>query len=73
MTPTPCETCEHLHPATMNQHPGRWLCMKFPRLEGLSAVAPKTWVKLEPYMKCTGINGGFCCLWEKRREGKKDD
>lgn len=72
MTHTPCETCDNVHMETRKGHPARWLCIKFPRLEGLSPVAPKQWVDVEPYMKCSGINGGFCPLYVKRRDGQKE-
>lgn len=69
---TACELCDHVHPDTMKLHPARWLCMKFPRLEGFSPVAPLTWVDKEPYMRCIGINGGACPLFERRRDGQKE-
>jgi len=69
-TATPCEECDNVHMDTRKLRPSYWVCVKFPRLEGLSAIAPKQWVKHAPYMRCEGINGGFCPLWEKRRDGK---
>jgi hypothetical protein len=73
MNVTPCEDCDNVHAETRKQSPSRWVCMKFPRLEGLNAIAPKQWVNAEPYMRCTGINGGFCPMFVKRREGQKDN
>jgi hypothetical protein len=73
MQVTPCEDCDHVHAETRKQSPSRWVCVKFPRLEGLNAIAPKQWVYAEPYMRCAGINGGFCPLFVKRREGQKDN
>jgi len=57
---------------TRKQSPNRWVCVRFPRVEGLSPIAPTKWVELEPYMRCAGINGGFCPLWTARREGQKE-
>lgn len=71
--PTPCETCDWLHPDTKKQNPSKWLCMRCKRMPGLSAVAPNVWAEREPYMRCIGINGGACVMWEARREAKKDD
>jgi hypothetical protein len=72
MTPTPCEDCDNVHAETRKQGPSRWVCVKFPRLEGLSPVAPTAWVDKEPYMRCAGINGGFCPMFVRRRDGQKD-
>lgn len=69
---TPCEDCDFVHESTRKQSPGRWVCVRFPRLEGLSPIAPTKWVDLEPYMRCVGINGGHCPLWVKRREGQQE-
>lgn len=69
---TACEDCDNVHPDTRKQSPARWVCMRFPRVEGLSAVAPKAWVDAEPYMRCVGINGGLCPVFQKRRDGQKE-
>jgi hypothetical protein len=66
--PTPCELCDEVHPASRTWQPHRWLCMRFPRLDGLDPVAPTQGVVMQPYMRCSGINGGFCCLFKPRRE-----
>ena len=73
MPVTPSEDCDNVHAETRKQSPGRWVCVKFPRLEGLSPIAPTKWVDAEPYMRCVGINGGFCPCFVKRREGQKDN
>lgn len=70
---TTCEDCDNVHMETRKKHPASWLCVRFPRLEGYSPVAPRMWVDAEPYMKCMGINGGACPLWVARREGQKDN
>ncbi len=72
MTPTPCEECDFVHMDTRKMMPHRWICVKFPRLSGLSAVAPTKWVEREPYNRCVNINLGYCPLWEKRRDGKQE-
>lgn len=69
---TSCEDCDHVTADTRKGHPARWCCIKFPRIEGFSPVAPKVWVDAEPYMRCVGINGGLCSLWMPRREGQKE-
>lgn len=68
---TACEDCDHVHPDTRKQSPTRWVCMKFPRIEGFSPVAPKAWVDAEPYMRCVGINGGLCPVFAPRRMPKE--
>lgn len=73
MKPTPCETCDHVHPATAAKEPYRWMCLKFPRLAGLDPVAPTKRVVLEPYNRCSSINVGFCPVWEPRREAPKGE
>lgn len=70
MTITACEDCDNVHAETRKQSPSRWVCVKFPRIEGYSPVAPKTWVEVEPYMRCFGINGGVCPCFERRRDGQ---
>lgn len=70
MTNTPCETCDHVGLDSRKQHPGRWICLKFPRLSGLSAIAPNKWVEHEPYNRCVNINLGYCPMWTVRRDGK---
>lgn len=68
---TPCEDCDNVHEGTRKQHPGKWLCVRFPRLENLNAVAPKFWVRVEPYNRCVNINLGHCPLWVERRTKEK--
>ena len=71
MKKTPCETCDHVHPATRNQPPYKWLCLKFPRVEGLDPVAPTQGIVLQPYQRCSSINGVFCPLWQPRKTAPK--
>lgn len=68
MHPTFCEECDHVTSATRDKHPAHWTCIKFPRLEGFSAVAPRQWAISEPYNKCMNVNAGHCPMWAKRRE-----
>jgi hypothetical protein len=70
---TACEDCDHVTSDTRKGHPSRWCCIKFPRIEGFSPVAPKAWVDADPYMRCVGINGGLCPLWTARRDGPIKD
>lgn len=46
--------------------------MKFPRLDGLDPVAPKTRAVKEPYNRCQSVNAGFCPMFERRRDGQKE-
>lgn len=71
--PTFCEDCEHVHPESRKRSPTSWLCMKFPRLEGMGFVAPKAWAKEEPYMRASGINGGACCVFKPRRTSQTEN
>lgn len=68
---TACEDCDHVAPDTRRQSPTRWVCLKFPRIEGFSPVAPKAWVDAEPYMRCVGINGGLCPVFAPRKQPKE--
>jgi hypothetical protein len=68
--PTPCEQCDHVHMETRKQSPSRWMCVKFPRLEGMSPVAPTQFAALEPYNRCVSVNLGYCPLWSPRRDGQ---
>lgn len=70
--PTYCCDCDHLHPDSRKQNPHSWLCMKFPRLEGMGFVSPDWWAKNEPYMRCAGINGGLCATYKPRRDGQME-
>lgn len=72
-TATPCELCDNVHMETRKLSPSRWVCVKFPRVEGLSPIAPKKWVELEPFNRCAAINVGHCPLFVARREGQKDN
>lgn len=69
---TPCEDCENVHLDTRKWSPDRWACVRFPRLPNLSPVAPKAGVGNPPYMRCVGINGGFCPLFQQRK-GEDDE
>lgn len=60
--PTWCADCDHV--LDRKRHPAHWICIKFPRLEGGGFVAPKVWVDQEPYMRCVGINGGACPMFQ---------
>ena len=70
LEPTPCETCDNVHMDTRKKHPGQWMCVKFPRLENMDAIAPTKWILHEPYNRCVNINRGHCPLWTVRRDGQ---
>jgi hypothetical protein len=72
-SPTYCEACDNVHAETRKLHPGKWLCIKFKRIEGGSFVAPRTWMEREPYMRAASINGGACPLFTPRRNGPRKD
>lgn len=69
---TLCEECDNVHPDTRKRAPTGWLCVRFRRMEGMGFVAPKVWTEQEPFMRCSGINGGACPLFERARHGQKD-
>ena len=71
--PTSCETCDNVHMESRKQPFWKWMCVKFPRLEGMNPVAPTQAVVHEPYNRCANINMGFCLLWQKRRDGQADN
>jgi len=64
--PTPCETCDNVHMDTRKKPPYQWMCVRFPRVEGMSAVAPTTWAGHEPYNRCVNINLGYCPVFKER-------
>lgn len=64
---TYCEECENVEPNSRKRSPSSWVCLKFPRVEGGGFVAPNVWASEEPFLRCTGINGGACPMWAKRR------
>jgi hypothetical protein len=66
---TPCEECDFVHMDTRKQSFTQWQCVKFPKVRGLNPVAPNEWID-PPYMRCSGINGGFCELFAPRRNEK---
>lgn len=68
-----CEDCDNVESSSRKRSPSSWLCLKFIRLEGGGFIAPKVWANFEPFMKCTGINGGLCPMWSKRREAENVD
>lgn len=70
---TYCDQCDHVHQDSRKRHPGQWLCIKFPRVEGQGFVAPDWWIEHEPYQRCVNINGGACPLFERRRDGQIDN
>lgn len=65
---TYCADCDNVHPSTQKGHPARWLCIKFPRLEGFGFVTKDAWEKFEPYMPCKDINGGNCPLYQEKQQ-----
>ena len=67
---TPCEGCDNVVTATRKLLPSQWLCIKFPRVEGLDPVAPTQAVVLAPYNRCVSINVGHCPMWTPRRDGQ---
>jgi hypothetical protein len=69
---TACEDCDFVAEHTRKYSPRQWLCLRFPRLENLDAVAPKQWVLHEPYNRCVNINLGHCPCFVKRRNGQKE-
>lgn len=66
-----CEDCDNVEPTSRKRSPASWVCLKFPRVEGGGFVAPTVWAKDEPFMRCTGVNGGLCPMWTERKD--KDD
>jgi hypothetical protein len=68
---TYCEDCDNVEPTSRKRSPASWVCLKFPRVEGGGFVAPRVWAETDPFMRCTGINGGLCPMWTERKD--KDD
>lgn len=67
-----CEECDHMHPASRAQPSYRAMCSKFPRKSGSGFVSRMFWDRDSPFMFCKDINGGFCPLFEPKREPEKD-
>lgn len=72
MKPTFCRDCDHVVEETRKRSPHGWLCAKHKRLEGQGFVDPGLWIELEPFLKCSAVNGGLCLLFEPRRERNED-
>ena len=68
MSVTLCECCENVHSASAKLNPNSWLCAKFPRLDGHGFVSETWWSRNEPFMRCSGINGGACPLFTAKTE-----
>ena len=68
-----CEDCDHVVVESRKRLPPQWLCSKFPRMEGMGYVAPNKWAEMEPFMRCVNINGGECPMFERRRNGQRDN
>ncbi len=68
MADTYCVDCDNLAEGRAS-HPRYWTCLKFPRTnEGFGFVTHSVWDKAEPFMYCTGINGGICPVFEPKKE-----
>lgn len=70
MKPTFCEECANVEAGSRKGHPAKWLCLKFPRLDGHGYVSATYWSAEEPFMRCNGINGGKCPLFEMKETGE---
>lgn len=68
MKPTFCRNCDHVVEDTRKRSPHQWLCGRHKRLEGQGFVDPDLWIEMEPFLKCSAVNGGICELFEPRRE-----
>lgn len=68
---TYCENCENVTADSRKRLPTQWLCIKFPRMEGMGFVAPKVWAEMEPFQRCVGINGGRCPMFTPIRNGQQ--
>lgn len=69
---TYCRDCDNVVEDTRKRMPYQWLCRCFPRVEGGGFVDPEKWVKDEPFMRCTDINGGDCPLFKPIPEPKEE-
>ena len=65
--PTFCIECDNVVEESRKRLPTQWLCRMQPRLEGQGFVAPHVWVEMEPFMRCSGCNGGACPMFIERR------
>jgi hypothetical protein len=65
--PTFCRDCDHVVEDTRKRSPHQWLCGRHKRLEGQGFVDPDLWIEMEPFLKCSVVNGGICLLFEPRR------
>ena len=65
-----CESCQHV----MKKGPSyAWTCQKFPRKEGFGFVTRDVWDREVPHMRCTGINGGACPVYQEVRDDGEVD
>ena len=68
---TLCEECEHSHEENKKRPVYRWMCMRFPRMELDNFVSTDVRIS-DPYMYCSGINGGKCPMFQKVKGKQKE-
>lgn len=68
--PTYCSTCDNCLRVNPKDPPYRWLCQKFPRLDGFGWVTKDTWDDMPPYAYAKDINHGLCPLWVLKAPGQ---
>jgi hypothetical protein len=66
---THCDECENL--LNGKDYIRRWVCGKFPRLDGVGYVS-STYAHDPPFMLCAGINGGKCPMYQPKRTTEKE-
>jgi len=69
-TKTFCENCEWL--GNPKDYPNRWYCKKYPKVDGVGHLS-ETYRAENPFMLCSGINGGICPSFEKKTEKENND
>ncbi len=60
-----CDQCDFL--GNPSDNPYRWYCLKQPKIDGVGHLS-KTYRAKDPYMLCSGINGGACSLFQPKRK-----
>lgn len=66
---TTCETCDNRHAISDKRPWWRWICAHHPRLPWHDEIDEDgNWTGFDPFMLCSGINGGMCPDFTPKRE-----
>lgn len=71
---TLCKDCDFVETESRKQADYRWLCIRHKRLGPKHRFVTDTLtLKDPPYLYCVDVNGGFCLLFEPRRNANQEE